>query len=164
LVVSRYAPLLALSLTLAGFAWHDSPRANAIAATPSSAGAMCGAADVRRTVVRFAAASNSRERRALDHLIARDGLFLWFTIDDRDPRRSAGFYERGPLLRYLAGRRGGAKFRLLSFAFNGRGDFHGHFDYRLAVTSRSVRLVYRGKGAVTCTTPHRIAVWSMGNT
>jgi len=64
----------------------------------------------------------------------------------------------------LAGRRGSANFRLLSFAFNGRGGTFGHFEYRLAVTSPSVRVLYGGKGAVTCSTPHRIAVWSMGNT
>lgn len=144
--------------------WHGSPRANAIVATPASASASCRASDVRRTVLRFVAASNSRERRALDALVARDSVFQWFTIEDRDPRRSAGFYERGLLLRYLAGRRGGANFRLLSFAFNGRGGVYGHFEYRLAVTSPSVRVVYEGKGAVTCNTPNpRITVWSMGN-
>ena len=161
--MSRYVPLLALSLTLAGFAWPGSLRANAIVATPASAGSTCRAADVRRTVVRFIAASNSRKRQALDVLIARDGLFQWFTIDDRDPRRSAGFYERGLLLRYLTGRRGGASFRLLSFKSNGRGGAFGHFEYRLAVTSPSVRVRYRGKGAVICSTPPRIMVWSMGN-
>lgn len=160
----RCVPVLALALTLAGFVWQGSPRGHAIVATPSSVGATCRASDVRRTVARFVAASNSRERQALDVLIARDGLFQWFTIDDRDPRRSVGFYKRGLLLRYLAGRRGGANFRLLSFAFNGRGGTFGHFEYRLAVTSPSVRVLYRGKGAVTCSTPHRIAVWSMGNT
>jgi hypothetical protein len=65
-------------------------------------------------------------------------------------------------LRYLAGRRGGASFRLRSFGFNGRGGAYGDFEFRLAVTYRSLRVVYDGKGAVTCTTPHRIAVWSMG--
>jgi hypothetical protein len=113
--------------------------------------------------MRFVAAANGRERPALDNLIARDGLFQWFTIDDRNPLRSVGHYERRPLVRYLAGRRDGATFKLLSFAFNGRGGPYGHFGYRLAVTSPRTRLLYDGKGAVTCDTPHRIVVWSMGN-
>jgi hypothetical protein len=66
-------------------------------------------------------------------------------------------------VRYLAAPRGGASFRLLSFTFNGRGGAHGHFEYRLVVTSPSVRVRYDGKGAVTCGTPPRIAVWSMGD-
>jgi hypothetical protein len=93
-----YAPLLAVALTLAGFVSHGSPPANATVATPAGVGATCRASDVRRTVVRFVAAGNSRERQALDALIAREGLFQWFTIDDRDRRRSVGFYKRGPLL------------------------------------------------------------------
>lgn len=114
-------------------------------------------------MVRFVAAANGRDREALDALIARDGRFLWFTIDDRDRRRRVGFYERGRLIRYLAGRRGGETFRLLSFVSSGRDGAHGHFEYRLARASPSVRVRYEGKGAMTCSTPHRIAVWSMGN-
>lgn len=125
--------------------------------------AICGAQDVRQTVLRFIAAANGRERAALDKLIAGNGLFQWFTIDDRNPRRSVGFYERRLLVRYLAGARGGANYRLLSFVFNGRGAAYGQFVYGVAVSSPRARLLYHGKGAVTCETSRRIAVWSMGN-
>jgi hypothetical protein len=162
--VSQAAQLLALSLTLGFAVPSQAPKEEkAIVETRPSTTATCRAQDVRRRVMRFVASANGRERLALVDLIADDGLFQWFTIDDRNPRRSVGFYRRRPLLRYLSGRRDGANYRLLSFVFNGRGAAYGHFEYRLAVALPRARLLYNGKGAVTCQTPHRIAVWSMGN-
>jgi hypothetical protein len=162
--VSKAVQLSILSLALTGFAWQsDAPQTAASAATRNRATANCRAQEVRQSVMRFVAAANGRERSILHNLVAGDSLFQWFTIDDRNSRRSVGFFERRLLLLYLAGRRDGATFKLLSFSFNGRGGAYGHFGYRLAVSSRASRLLYDGKGAVTCEVPPRIAVWSMGN-
>jgi hypothetical protein len=151
-----------LTATLLSLTSNVSMKANAAVRLPTVAEQRCGASDVRRVVVRFIAASNSRDTTKLDALVARDDLFRWFTIEDRERRRHVGIYRRGLLVRYLARHRRGETFRLVSFRFNGSGGY-GHFEYRLAVTRPSVRVLYDGKGAVTCTAPHRVAVWSMGN-
>jgi hypothetical protein len=125
---------------------------------------LCTAAQVRGLVTQHISAFNAGDRAKLDRLWERD-RFQWYSTLAPGERSNDEAKRRSTLMRYFAGRHARhERLRLRSFRFNSNSNAYGHFEYRLwrSADELAAPQAVVGKGAATCGSTGRIAVWSMG--
>ena len=133
-------------------------------APADSAFPLCTGTQVRSLVTQHIAAFNAGDRAKLERLWERD-RFQWYSTQAPGERFSEEAKRRSTLMRYFADRHTQhERLRLRSFRFNGNSNSYGHFEYRLwrSADELATPQAVLGKGAATCGTAGRIAVWSMG--
>lgn len=125
---------------------------------------VCTDAQVRGLVTQHLAAFNRGDRAKLDRLWERD-RFGWYSTLAPGARSGEAAKRRSTLLRYFAARHAHhERLRLRTLTINQPSNGYGNFEYRLwrSADELPAAVAVVGKGAATCGSSGRLAVWSMG--
>jgi len=121
------------------------------------------------SVLEFATAFNTGDRRRLSQVFADDLPFKWYSVSRFATAEHFVVYDKPGLLRYFAERHARNEgLAFMRFAFVGKPRAVGNFSYRLLRWADDIgsgsREPYDGKGAVRCTSRGgRLILWSMGS-
>jgi hypothetical protein len=127
----------------------------------------CSARHTRTAVASFLRNFNSGALRLLNHAIAREPDFAWYSVTGNPGERlNEKATNRSSLVAYFAARHAHhERLTLRSFKFNGKNGGYGNFQYQLIRQADDLTngspVPYDGKGSLNCRV-RRIAVWSMG--
>jgi hypothetical protein len=128
--------------------------------TPSRAASSCTAYSTWRSAQTFLGAANRGDRVALERLIAKNGRFKSFSVDDPRPLLAFGTDDQANLVAYLSSKR--QTLTMYDFAFTGVTGEYANFGFRLWRSVDGFRhRAYEGKAAMVCATG-RLGLLAMG--
>ena len=127
----------------------------------------CSPAQIRAVIARFVTAFNAGNRKALNDTWVDKLSFKWYGVTSAPGLRPfPDAVQRSTLLAYFAERHAAhERLQLTKVKVNGvTAGAYGNFEFELLRSAADLTdgpKLYRGKGAVTCSTG-RLMVWSMG--
>ena len=127
----------------------------------------CSPPETRAAITRFVTAFNGGNRKALNEAWVNRLSFKWYGVTSPPGVRTMeAAARRSTLLPYFAERHAAhERLHLTKVKVNGvTAGAYGNFEFELLRTADDLPggpRLYRGKGAVTCSTG-RLMVWSMG--
>ena len=127
----------------------------------------CSPAQMRAVIARFVTAFNAGNRKALNDTWVDKLSFKWYGVTSAPGLRPfPDAVQRSTLLAYFAERHAAhERLQLTKVKVNGvTAGAYGNFEFELLRSADDLiggPKLYRGKGAVTCSTG-RLMVWSMG--